>query len=111
MAEVPSLAIRDAQIDDDLVRNHERMLTDDFYTEVSLWAEHAQVQHPGGTLFKPLHNSLFRLAAPQLRDHVRVDQIAAAYQRSDNVTDPDRGGDRNTAPGSDPRLPPAASGG
>ncbi|MFO0037575.1 MAG: anti-phage BREX system Lon protease BrxL [Synechococcaceae cyanobacterium] len=111
MAEVPSLAIRDAQIDDDLVRNHERMLTDDFYTEVSLWAEHAQVQHPGGALFKPLHNSRFRLAAPQLRDHVRVDQIAAAHQRSDNVTDPDRGGDRNTAPGSDPRLPPAASGG
>ncbi len=31
MAEVPSLAIRDAQIDDDLVRSNERMLTDGFY--------------------------------------------------------------------------------
>jgi ATP-dependent Lon protease len=36
MAEVPSLAIKDAQIDDELVRANERMLTDGFYAEVSL---------------------------------------------------------------------------
>ena len=35
-AEVPSLAIKDAQIDDELVRANERMLTDGFYAEVSL---------------------------------------------------------------------------
>jgi ATP-dependent Lon protease len=33
---VPSLAIKDAQIDDDLVRANERMLTDGFYAEVML---------------------------------------------------------------------------
>ena len=36
MAEVPSLAIKDAQIDDELVRANERMLTDGFYAEVTL---------------------------------------------------------------------------
>ena len=35
-AEVPSLAIKDAQIDDELVRANERMLTDGFYAEASL---------------------------------------------------------------------------
>jgi ATP-dependent Lon protease len=35
MAEVPSLAIKDAQIDDELVRANERMLTDGFYAEVT----------------------------------------------------------------------------
>jgi len=33
---VPSLAIKDAQIDDELVRANERMLTDGFYAEVTL---------------------------------------------------------------------------
>ena len=33
-AEVPSLAIKDAQIDDELVRANERMLTDGFYAEL-----------------------------------------------------------------------------
>jgi ATP-dependent Lon protease len=36
LAEVPSLAIRDAQIHNELVRSNERMLTDGFYAEVSL---------------------------------------------------------------------------
>ena len=35
-AEVPSLAIKDAQIDDELVRANERLLTDGFYAEVTL---------------------------------------------------------------------------
>jgi ATP-dependent Lon protease len=36
MAEVPSLTIKDAQIDDNLVRSNERMLTDGFYAEITL---------------------------------------------------------------------------
>ena len=36
IAELPSLAIRDVRIDDDLVKRHERMLTDGFYAEVTL---------------------------------------------------------------------------
>ncbi len=36
VAELPSLAIKDVRIDDSLVKQHERMLTDGFYAEVSL---------------------------------------------------------------------------
>ena len=35
VAELPSLAVRDVRIADDLVRENERMLTDGFYAEVS----------------------------------------------------------------------------
>ena len=35
LAELPSLALRDVRIDDDLVKQHERMLTDGFYAEVN----------------------------------------------------------------------------
>jgi ATP-dependent Lon protease len=35
-AEIPSLAIKDALIDDKLVDDHERMLTDGFYAELTL---------------------------------------------------------------------------
>ena len=36
VAELPSLALRDVRIEDQLVRDHERMLTDGFYAEVTL---------------------------------------------------------------------------
>ena len=36
LAELPSLALRDVRIDDELVRDNERMLTDGFYAEVTL---------------------------------------------------------------------------
>jgi ATP-dependent Lon protease len=36
LAELPSLALRDVLIDDQLVRDNERMLTDGFYAEVTL---------------------------------------------------------------------------
>src|SRR6266851_3149965 len=36
IAELPSLALRDVCIDDQMVRDHERMLTDGFYSEVTL---------------------------------------------------------------------------
>src|SRR3972149_1832622 len=36
LAELPSLQLRDVRIDDKLVHDHERMLTDGFYAEVSL---------------------------------------------------------------------------
>ena len=36
VAELPSLALRDVRIDDELVRENERMLTDGFYAEVTL---------------------------------------------------------------------------
>ena len=36
IAELPSLALRDVRIDDQLVRDNERMLTDGFYAEVTV---------------------------------------------------------------------------
>ena len=36
VAELPSLALKDVRISDNLVKEHERMLTDGFYAEVSL---------------------------------------------------------------------------
>ena len=36
IAELPSLGIKDVRVDDDMVKQHERMLTDGFYAEVTL---------------------------------------------------------------------------
>ena len=36
IAELPGLGIKDVRVDDDLVKQHERMLTDGFYAEVTL---------------------------------------------------------------------------
>ena len=36
LAELPSLRLKDVRIDDKLVHEHERMLTDGFYAEVTL---------------------------------------------------------------------------
>src|SRR5690606_234799 len=36
VAELPSLTLRDVQVGDGLVKEHERMLTDGFYAEVTL---------------------------------------------------------------------------
>ena len=36
IAELPSLGIKDVRVEDDLVKQHERMLTDGFYAEITL---------------------------------------------------------------------------
>jgi ATP-dependent Lon protease len=51
-AEVPSLAIKDAQIDDELVRANERMLTDGFYAEVTLEYDPVIAQERNGRPFR-----------------------------------------------------------
>ncbi len=50
--EVPSLAIKEAQIDDELVRANERMLTDGFYTEVTLEYDPVIAQERNGRPFR-----------------------------------------------------------
>jgi ATP-dependent Lon protease len=50
LAELPSLALRDVRIDDQLVRDNERMLTDGFYAEVTLVRRH-RAQEQGGRPF------------------------------------------------------------
>ncbi len=51
IAELPSLALRDVRIDDDLVKQHERMLTDGFYAEVTLSYDAAIAQEKNGRPF------------------------------------------------------------
>ena len=51
IAELPSLAIRSVRIDDDLVKQHERMLTDGFYAEVTLGYDAVIAQEQGGRPF------------------------------------------------------------
>ena len=51
VAELPSLALRDVRIADDLVRENERMLTDGFYAEVTLAYDGIVAQENGGRPF------------------------------------------------------------
>ncbi len=51
IAELPSLALRDIRIGDDLVKRHERMLTDGFYAEVTLSYDAAIAQEKNGRPF------------------------------------------------------------
>ena len=51
VAELPSLAIKDVRIDDSLVKQHERMLTDGFYAEVTLSYDSAIALEKGGRPF------------------------------------------------------------
>lgn len=51
LAELPSLALRDVLIDDQLVRENERMLTDGFYAEVTLAYDGIAAQEQGGRAF------------------------------------------------------------
>jgi ATP-dependent Lon protease len=51
VAELPSLALKDVRIDDRLVKQHERMLTDGFYAEVTLSYDATIAQERGGRPF------------------------------------------------------------
>jgi ATP-dependent Lon protease len=51
VAELPSLAVRDVRIGDDLVRENERMLTDGFYAEVTVAYDGIVAQENGGRPF------------------------------------------------------------
>ena len=52
LAELPSLALKDVRIDDAMVRENERMLTDGFYAEVTLSYDGVIAQEHGGRPFK-----------------------------------------------------------
>ena len=49
--ELPSLALKDVRIADDLVREHERMLTDGFYAELTLSYDGIIAQQQNGRPF------------------------------------------------------------
>ena len=52
IAELPSVNLRGVRIEDDLVRDNERMLTDGFYAEVTLSYDGIIAQEKGGRPFK-----------------------------------------------------------
>src|SRR5271168_38546 len=52
VAELPSLTLRDVRIDDQMVKDHERMLTDGFYAEVTLSYDGIIAQQQAGRPFK-----------------------------------------------------------
>jgi ATP-dependent Lon protease len=52
VAELPSLVLRDVRIDDQMVRDNERMLTDGFYAEVTLSYDGIIAQQQGGRPFR-----------------------------------------------------------
>src|SRR5258708_14800377 len=52
VAELPSLNLRDVRIEDQLVRDNERMLTDGFYTEATLTYDGIIALEKGGRPFK-----------------------------------------------------------
>lgn len=52
VAELPSLALRDVRIEDQLVRDNERMLTDGFYAEVTLSYDGIIAQQLNGRPFR-----------------------------------------------------------
>jgi ATP-dependent Lon protease len=52
IAELPSLALRDVRIDDELVRENERMLTDGFYAELTVSYDGIVALQAGGRPFK-----------------------------------------------------------
>ena len=48
VAELPSLTLRDVRIDDVMVRENERMLTDGFYAEVTVSYDGVVALQPAG---------------------------------------------------------------
>ena len=50
VAELPSLTLRDVRIEDQLVRDNERMLTDGFYAEVTLTYDGIIAQEKGASI-------------------------------------------------------------
>lgn len=51
LAELPSIGVRDVRIDDRLVHEHERMLTDGFYAEITLTYDRAIAEEQAGRPF------------------------------------------------------------
>ena len=75
VAALPSLMLRDVRIEDDVVRENERMLTDGFYAEVSLTYDGILAQENGGRPFK-----IESLRPIQLSKADSLDAMARARQ-------------------------------
>jgi ATP-dependent Lon protease len=76
LAELPSLALRDIRIGDELVRDNERMLTDGFYAEVSLSYDGIVAQENNGRPFR-----IDSLRPIQMSKSDVVDVLAAGREK------------------------------
>jgi ATP-dependent Lon protease len=68
LAELPSLGLRDVRIEDDLVRENERMLTDGFYAEATVSYDGVVAQETGGRPFKVDSLRPIQLSKPDVLD-------------------------------------------
>src|SRR6266436_2021705 len=68
LAELPSLGLRDVRIDDDLVRDNERMLTDGFYAEATVSYDGIVAQENSGRPFKVDALRPIQLSKPDVLD-------------------------------------------
>ena len=78
IAELPSLALKDVRVDDDFVKQHERMLTDGFYAEVTLSYDASIALEKNGRPF-----AIDGLRAIQLS---RADLLDALYRGRRSLT-------------------------
>ena len=76
VAELPSLGLKDVRIDDQLVREHERMLTDGFYAEITLSYDGIIAQQEKGRPFR-----IETLRPIQMSKSDAVEVLAKARQR------------------------------
>lgn len=76
IAELPSLALRDIRIGDELVRDNERMLTDGFYAEVNLSYDGIVAQENNGRPFR-----IDSLRPIQMSKSDVLDVLAAGRER------------------------------
>ena len=68
VAELPSLALKDVQIDDSLVKENERMLTDGFYAEITLEYDPVIAQEKQGRPFRVAALRPIQMSSPHVLD-------------------------------------------
>lgn len=68
VAELPSLALKDVQVGDSIVKSNERMLTDGFYAEVSLEYDPIVAQEKNGRPFRIASLRPIQMSKPDVLD-------------------------------------------
>jgi ATP-dependent Lon protease len=66
VAEIPSLALKDVRVNDNLVKENERMLTGGFYSEVTLEYDPLVAQEKGGRPFRIAALRPIQLSSPEV---------------------------------------------
>ena len=80
IAELPSLSLRDVRVDDALVKQHERMLTDGFYAEITLGYDAAIALEKNGRPFEIEALRAIQLSKANLLDALQRGRRAFARE-------------------------------